>query len=95
MECQVTQCLSAAEEKEWYMAVAAPEVKPYPKTENLMVFRIPPKTIVKLNRGTWHAGPLHEVQPAMEFYNLELTDTNVVDHTRHSYEDCQYTIQKL
>ena len=32
-----------------------------------------------LARGTWHAGPLFDA-PQADFFNLELADTNVVDH---------------
>jgi ureidoglycolate lyase len=32
-----------------------------------------------LHKGTWHAGPLFE-GAAQSFFNLELADTNVVDH---------------
>ncbi|XP_024517675.1 uncharacterized protein LOC9657510 [Selaginella moellendorffii] len=41
----------------------------------------------KLNEGTWHAGPLFGDRDSMVFYNLELSDTNVVDHTTHVFED--------
>ncbi|KAF2566137.1 hypothetical protein F2Q68_00027999, partial [Brassica cretica] len=40
---------------------------------------------VKLNRGTWHVGPLFS-DSSMDFYNLELSNTNEVDHTRHSFK---------
>jgi hypothetical protein len=31
------------------------------------------------------AGPLFDSSEAMSFYNLELSDTNVVDHNTHDY----------
>lgn len=31
------------------------------------------------------AGPLFDSSDAMSFYNLELSDTNVVDHNTHDY----------
>jgi hypothetical protein len=34
--------------------------------------------------GTWHAGPLFD-QPAIDFYNLELSDTNIVDHFTYNF----------
>ncbi len=48
--------------------------------------RIPAGTFIKLHQGTWHAGPLFE-EDSMAFYNLELSDTNVVDHNTHDYRD--------
>lgn len=47
-----------------------------PPVESVRVFRMEGPVIVKLHRGTWHAGPLFTT-PAMDFYNLELADTNV------------------
>lgn len=51
-----------------------------------MYFRIPAGTFIKLHQGTWHAGPLFE-EDSMAFYNLELSDTNVVDHNTHDYSN--------
>ena len=68
------------------MCVASPSAKPAPKIEDIKAFRIPPKTIVKLERGTWHAGPLITNDSATEFYNLELSDTNQVDHQDHDFK---------
>ena len=39
---------------------------------------------IKLEVGTWHAGPYFE-QDFVDFYNLELSDTNVVDHFTHDF----------
>lgn len=47
-----------------------------PAVEDVSVFRISGPKFLKLNRGTWHAGPLFP-QKKMDFYNLELTNTNV------------------
>ncbi|KAG9160189.1 hypothetical protein Leryth_023213 [Lithospermum erythrorhizon] len=55
-----------------------------PAVEDVRVFRISGSKFVKLNHGTWHAGPLFKPH-AMDFYNLELTNTNVVDHTTHNF----------
>ncbi|XP_021744275.1 uncharacterized protein LOC110710302 [Chenopodium quinoa] len=55
-----------------------------PSVEEVQVFKVTGPTFLKLNVGTWHAGPLF-VQGAMDFYNLELTNTNVVDHTTHNF----------
>lgn len=37
-------------------------------------------------QGTWHAGPLFADHPYMDFYNLELSDTNETDFNSHSYK---------
>ena len=53
-------------------------------------------TIVKLHKGTWHAGPLYAppdvsgcavdgADGGVAFYNLELADTNVTDHTNWEF----------
>ncbi|XP_074286744.1 uncharacterized protein LOC141611969 [Silene latifolia] len=55
-----------------------------PNVEDVQVFRITGPKFIKLNVGTWHAGPLF-LSEAMDFYNLELSDTNVVDHTTHNF----------
>ncbi|XP_038896769.1 uncharacterized protein LOC120085023 [Benincasa hispida] len=55
-----------------------------PNVEEIRAFRISGAKFVKLNKGTWHAGPLFKAS-ARDFYNLELTDTNIVDHTCYSF----------
>lgn len=55
-----------------------------PDLDKLCVFRIAGSRFLKLNVGTWHAGPLFRTK-AMDFYNLELSNTNVVDHTTHDF----------
>ncbi|XP_010525715.1 PREDICTED: uncharacterized protein LOC104803452 [Tarenaya hassleriana] len=55
-----------------------------PAVEDVRVFRVSGQKFLKLNRGTWHAGPLFK-DDSMAFYNLELTNTNVVDHTTHDF----------
>lgn len=47
-----------------------------PAVEGVRVFRVAGFKFLKLNRGTWHAGPLF-IADAMGFYNLELSNTNV------------------
>jgi hypothetical protein len=47
-----------------------------PAIEDVQVFKVSGPKFLKLNRGTWHAGPLFTTD-AMNFYNLELTNTNV------------------
>ena len=45
----------------------------------LQVFSVPPRCIVKLHPGTWHAGHLFERPTELVFCNLELRDTNAKD----------------
>ena len=35
--------------------------------------------VIMLNIGTWHAGPYFDAE-SVDFYNLELSDTNITDH---------------
>ncbi|KAI3977502.1 hypothetical protein MKX01_000415 [Papaver californicum] len=56
-------------------------VPPHP--DDFRVFRISGPKFVKLHIGTWHAGPLFKGD-TMDFYNLELVNTN--DHTAHDFE---------
>jgi len=85
----VTQCLGIlAPVEPWFLVVAAPTMNEddYPALEDgdLWAFKIPHGLIIKLNEGTWHAGPLFDA-PQADFLNLELTDTNIVDHNTHDY----------
>jgi ureidoglycolate hydrolase len=74
-----TQCLGSLDGKEWLMAVAQPSATEWPDWENITAFRIPGNCFIKLAIGTWHAGPFFE-SPRVDFYNLELSDTNLIDH---------------
>ena len=74
-----TQCLGSLEGKEWLMAVAPPSTASQPAIEDIIAFRIPGNCFIKLERGTWHAGPYFETD-FIDFYNLELSDTNINDH---------------
>lgn len=47
-----------------------------PHVEDCRVFKVTGSKFLKLNRGTWHAGPIFKGN-AMDFYNLELSNTNV------------------
>ncbi|GMH43869.1 hypothetical protein BSKO_11803 [Bryopsis sp. KO-2023] len=92
---KVTQCLGGLGSLPWYIAVAAPSVAPKPETEDIKVFRVPPGLFIKLECGTWHGGPLFD-SDQMDFYNLELSDTNVVDHNTHVYsksDSLEYVIE--
>ncbi|KAL1360095.1 uncharacterized protein [Arachis hypogaea] len=53
--------------------------------DDVQIFKISGSKFLKLNRGTWHAGPIFK-EDAMDFYNLELSNTNVIDHTTHSFK---------
>ncbi|KAL8162841.1 hypothetical protein V2J09_014330 [Rumex salicifolius] len=70
-----------------------------PDVADVRAYRISGSKFLKLNKGTWHAGPLF-MDDAMDFYNLELSNTNlndpvarvgslrflmVVDHTTHNF----------
>lgn len=74
-----TQCLGALEGKNWWLGVAPPTSAPQPDWEAIEVFNIPGNCFIKLEIGTWHAGPYFE-HSSVDFYNLELKDTNLVDH---------------
>lgn len=75
-----TQCLGSLEGKSWFLGVAPPGNRLQPVLEAIEVFEIPGNCFVKLEIGTWHAGPYFDAD-TVNFYNLELSDTNVVDHT--------------
>ena len=94
----VTQCLGGLTAADWYLAVAAPtgSVKQSPTQQDLHAFRIPAGKFIKLHQGTWHAGPLFNEPESMDFYNLELSDTNQADHNTHVYsteDGLQYEVQ--
>ncbi|MEB3178488.1 MAG: ureidoglycolate lyase [Nostocaceae cyanobacterium] len=84
VEC--TQCLGSLEGKDWLMVVCPPNNHvEQPDLDNIAAFRIPGNCFIKLNMGTWHAGPYFE-HDVVDFYNLELSDTNVVDHFTHDFQ---------
>ncbi|BFI03317.1 hypothetical protein MPTK1_1g02780 [Marchantia polymorpha subsp. ruderalis] len=56
-----------------------------PSPDQVRVFRVEGPHFLKLHVGTWHAGPFFK-HDSMNFYNLELSDTNEVDHTTHVFE---------
>lgn len=83
---QCTQCLGSLEGKDWLIVVAPPNESLQPALEEISAFRIPGNCFIKLERGTWHAGPYFE-HDFIDFYNLELSNTNVVDHFTHNFLD--------
>ena len=74
-----TQCLGSLAGKEWLIAVAPPADTAKPLLEEISAFRIPGNCFIKLELGTWHAGPYFDPE-FVDFYNLELSDTNINDH---------------
>lgn len=82
---QCTQCLGSLAGKDWLIAVCPPDNDlSQPMLEEIAAFRIPGNCFIKLNQGTWHAGPYFEHE-FVDFYNLELADTNLVDHFTHDF----------
>ncbi|MGH1492045.1 MAG: ureidoglycolate lyase [Acidimicrobiales bacterium] len=84
---RVTQVLASAGNLDWAIAVAPPEnlddPDAEPSLETIRAFRVPGDTAIMLAAGTWHAGPLFDPDEdggERSFFNLELADTNVVDH---------------
>ncbi|XP_010417541.1 PREDICTED: uncharacterized protein LOC104703264 [Camelina sativa] len=55
-----------------------------PPVEEVRVFRVSGTKFVKYNRVTWHVGPLFS-DTSMDFYNLELSDTDVVDERTYDF----------
>jgi ureidoglycolate hydrolase len=76
---QCTQCLGSLEGKPWLMAVAPNGEAARPQPSDIQAFYIPGNCFIKLDVGTWHAGPYFDGD-SVDFYNLELSDTNIVDH---------------
>jgi ureidoglycolate hydrolase len=87
----VTQTLASVGGHDWLMAVAPPadldKDDAEPALGAIRAFRIPGDVAVMLFAGTWHAGPLFE-GGTQSFFNLELADTNVVDH-----HTCKLTVR--
>lgn len=80
-----TQCLGSLAGKDWLIAVCPPDNNiDEPVLADIAAFRIPGNCFIKLNVGTWHAGPYFE-HDTVDFYNLELSNTNEVDHFTHSF----------
>jgi ureidoglycolate hydrolase len=78
---RVSQCLGSLQGKDWFIAVVPPNDLAdgaRPDLARLMAFRIPGDCVVKLDVGTWHAGPLFSHRECL-FFNLENLDTNKHD----------------
>lgn len=76
-----TQCLGSIEGKAWLIAVAPAGSKPLQR--DIVAFHIPGNCFIKLDRGTWHAGPYFD-EEFVDFYNLELSNTNLTDHQTYN-----------
>ncbi len=81
---QCTQCLGALDGKNWLMAVAPPSLSERPKLTEIAAFSIPGNCFIKLEIGTWHAGPYFDYD-FVDFYNLELSNTNIIDHFTYDF----------
>ena len=79
-----TQCLGSLEGKDWLIAVAPPCESEKPDLEKLVAFKILGNCFIKLETGTWHAGPYFD-DDFIDFYNLELIDTNIIDHFTYDF----------
>ena len=79
----VTQALASLNGKRWYVLLAPPDapdsVDALPDVRRLQAFCITGSQALVLHRSTWHAGPYFE-EDEVDFVNLELSDTNIVDH---------------
>ena len=79
----VTQALASLNGKRWYVLLAPPDapdnVDALPDLQRLQAFCITGSQALVLHRSTWHAGPYFE-EDEVDFVNLELSDTNIVDH---------------
>jgi ureidoglycolate hydrolase len=86
-----TQCLGALHGVSWLIAVAPPASaqEPFPQPETIKAFQIPGNCFIKLAAGTWHAGPylMSSQSDQVDFYNLELSDTNITDHDSYSLQE--------
>jgi ureidoglycolate hydrolase len=80
-----TQSLGSLEGKDWLIAVAPPNsMLSKPNLDGIKAFRIPGNCFINLYPGTWHAGPYFD-HDSVDFYNLELSDTNLVDHDSYHF----------
>lgn len=81
---QVSQCLGVMDPHAWYLVVGRPDHpidQAFDPIHDLQAFQIPPRCLVVLHPGTWHAGPLFDAPAELVFCNLELRDTNLNDRS--------------
>ena len=76
----VSQCLGSADACPWWLAVAPPgQSQKEISSASILLLKLLPGEGFKLHPGIWHAGPYFEGDSAL-FFNLELHNTNEVDH---------------
>lgn len=79
----VTQCLASVGGKPWFIGVAPPDDPDNPQAKpdiaRMAAFRVAGHQAIMLARSAWHAGPFFDDEQ-VSFFNLELADTNEVDH---------------
>ena len=56
------------------------------RPEDIVAFEVTPPTALSLHVGTWHSGPYFR-EAERDFYNLELSDTYVVDHDTADFRE--------
>ncbi|MFQ6537831.1 MULTISPECIES: ureidoglycolate lyase [Aphanothece] len=81
---RVSQALGAIDDQAWFLVVARPDHpagRPFAPAADLHAFSIPPRRLVVLHPGTWHAGPLFAGPAERVFLNLESRTTNRDDRT--------------
>lgn len=90
---RVTQCLGALQGKDWFLAVAPPDInRSEPSLADIVGFHIPGDRIVKLHIATWHAGPHFTHEEAM-FLNLENRNTNTEDFEDATLaQECRFAV---
>ncbi|MEC4986526.1 MAG: ureidoglycolate lyase [Oscillatoria sp. PMC 1068.18] len=91
---QCTQCLGSLEGKEWLIAVAPPTSQEIPEMNQIVALKIPGNCFIKLKTGTWHAGPYFD-EDFVNFYNLELSDTNLVDHFTYDFRKSHHLVWEI
>eukprot|EP01024_Parvocaulis_polyphysoides_P019815 TRINITY_DN19070_c2_g1_i3.p1 TRINITY_DN19070_c2_g1~~TRINITY_DN19070_c2_g1_i3.p1 ORF type:complete len:198 (-),score=12.97 TRINITY_DN19070_c2_g1_i3:199-735(-) len=90
---KVTQCLGSLNPPQpWYICVCEAGVEK-PTEDKIKAFKVPHGVFIKMEKGTWHAGPFFNQEEWMDFYNLELDDTNVVDHNTVVFSEEGYNFQ--
>eukprot|EP01023_Acetabularia_acetabulum_P069025 TRINITY_DN9905_c0_g1_i1.p1 TRINITY_DN9905_c0_g1~~TRINITY_DN9905_c0_g1_i1.p1 ORF type:complete len:205 (+),score=31.18 TRINITY_DN9905_c0_g1_i1:94-708(+) len=89
---KVTQCLGSLNPpSSWYLCVC--EAGKMPCEDNIKAFKVPHGVFLKLEAGTWHAGPYFHQAEWVDFFNLELENTNVVDHNTVNFGEEGYNFE--
>jgi ureidoglycolate hydrolase len=92
---QCSQCFCSADGKPWWIALAPPSSSATPPAiEEIRLFWIEPGEILKLEAGTWHAGPYFQ-EAKQVFILLEMKDTNSHDFTKTTLkEPIEFTLNR-